>query len=115
MYSIASILLALKFSSETMEKTEELAVEELIQVRRLDSFKKALETLATKLQILRSASSNDSPLCKFTMKMVLLLLNYIRSVRTRDWDTLGRWMSSDRSSFSSIEAHTLSSSPFMWP
>ena len=85
---LTSALLALKFSSGTMERAEEFAVKELAKDGRLDSFKKALEILAPKLQILRSAGSDDSPLSKFSMtyvKMVLLLLNYTRAVRTGDW------------------------------
>ena len=85
---LTSALLALKFSSGTMERAEELAVQELAKDGRLDSCKKFLEILAPKLQILRSAGSDDSPLSKFSMtyvKMVLLLLNYTRPVRTGDW------------------------------
>ena len=85
---LASALLALKFSTGTMERVEEFAVQELAKDGRLDSFNKALEILAPKLQILRSSGLDDSPLSKFSMtyvKMVLLLLNYIRAVRTGDW------------------------------
>ena len=85
---LTSALLALKFSSGTMERAEELAVQELAKDERLDSFKNALEILAPQLQILRSAGSYDSPLSKFSImyiKMVLLLLNYTRAERTRDW------------------------------
>ncbi len=88
---LTSALLAIKFSSGAIsaeESAEEFALQELAMDGRQDSFKKALEILAPKLQILRSAGSDDSPLSKFSMtyvKMVLLLLNYTRAVRTGDW------------------------------
>ena len=70
-----------------LQSAEEFAVQKLAHAGRLDSFKKALKILAPKLQILRSAKSDESPLSKFSMtyvRMVLLLLNYIRALRPGD-------------------------------
>jgi hypothetical protein len=50
-----------------MKSAKEFAFQELAKDGRLDSFKKAVHILAHKLQILRTAGSDDSHLSKFSM------------------------------------------------